>query len=638
MLVRGVRRHLAVAASLAIAALAALPSVAGAATYNKTYGFNGPAGLYAYGMDFDPTDNTVLVGDYWNYRVKRYSATGAFQRIVSHARPGGSLGGITAPYDVETDLRDRNSANEASYWVADQGSSRIVQFTHNGGWLQTIGLGGGGSDASHPGQKYAVGCGGGKMTIPTHMWVSPTTGRLYVSDPRCRAVYVFGHGGKYVSSFNWSGSGAGTPIPRGIAGDGNGHIYVVEHATRSIYVFNADGKFLRKFARVDDMNDPRGLDVDPRSQRVYVVSAIKNKVYQFSTGGTFIRSWGTTGGAGGGGQPFDSIRFPAVDNKGNVYLGDTWGYRVWKFNQNGQPLGWSEGAQPPPNGGYNRNNGVGVSPAGDLFVVDTFEQRVQKFNTASSCPNKDQCPAWMLKFGSREPAGLNSRGFGYPRELIFADGDVWIGDNNNAVLIWSAGGSFIHRFGTQGTAPGQFKGGVQGLAVAGGKVYTTDIGNCRLQVFDKAKLMAAKSIETAPAGTLLGHFGTCGSGANEMIGPRGIAVDGTHVFVGEAGGRISIWNTSTGAHRTYKPKCGSATLGVTLDLEWNNAHTWIYAADLGHKRVVRFNPSMTVCEGVTAGGGVPGGKWDGPHYLAFGPDGRLYVSDNSRHVYAFTNA
>jgi hypothetical protein len=110
------------------------------------------------------------------------------------------------------------------------------------------------------------------------------------------------------------------------------------------------------------------------------------------------------------------------------------------------------------------------------------------------------------------------------------------------------------------------------------------------------------------------------------------------VFVGEAGGRISIWNTSTGAHRTYKPKCGSATLGVTLDLEWNNAHTWIYAADLGHKRVVRFNPSMTVCEGVTAGGGVPGGKWDGPHYLAFGPDGRLYVSDNSRHVYAFTNA
>jgi hypothetical protein len=26
----------------------------------------------------------------------------------------------------------------------------------------------------------------------------------------------------------------------------------------------------------------------------------------------------------------------------------------------------------------------------------------------------------------------------------------------------------------------------------------------------------------------------------------------------------------------------------------------------------------------------------GSNYLAFGPDGRLYASDNSRHIYAFT--
>ena len=27
---------------------------------------------------------------------------------------------------------------------------------------------------------------------------------------------------------------------------------------------------------------------------------------------------------------------------------------------------------------------------------------------------------------------------------------------------------------------------------------------------------------------------------------------------------------------------------------------------------------------------------DGSNYLAFGLDGRLYASDNSRHIYAFT--
>jgi tripartite motif-containing protein 71 len=632
-------KRLAVATLVAVAALAALPAAAGAAaTYNKTFGFNGPAGLYAYGMDFDPTDNTVLVGDYWNYRVKRFSRTGSFLRIVSKTRPGGSLGGITAPYDVEADLSDRNANGNAAYWVADQGSSRIVQFTHKGKWLQTVGLGGGGTDRKHPGHKYPVGCGGGKMTIPTHLWVSPSTGRLYVSDPRCRAVYIFGHGGGFIGTFKWSGSGAGTPIPRGITGDGNGNVFVVEHNTRSVFVFSGKGQFRRKFPRVDDMNDPRGLDMDPGSKRVYVVSAYKNKVYQFnSQTGALIRSWGTSGGAAGGGTKFDSVRFPAVDRDGNVYVGDTWGYRVWKFDQNGQPMGWREGADPPPNGGYNRNNGIGVSPAGHLFVVDTFEQRVQKFDTSSSCPRKDSCPAWMMKFGSREPAGLNSKGFGYPRELIFADGNVWIGDNNNAVLVWTAGGTFVHRFGSQGSAPGQFKGGVQGLAVTGGKVYTTDIANCRLQIFSQARLMAARSIEDDP-GALLQRFGSCGSGNRQMIGPRGIVVHGNEVMVGEAGGRISVWNTRTGDHSTYKPTCGSKRLGPTFDLEWNNPQTWIYAADAGNDRVVRFKPNRSACEVVTGGGSVPGDKWDGPHYLAFGPDGKLYVSDNSRHVYAFTGA
>ena len=41
----------------------------GLVSFYKSIGFSGPAGLYAYGMDWDSTDNTILVGDYWNYRV-----------------------------------------------------------------------------------------------------------------------------------------------------------------------------------------------------------------------------------------------------------------------------------------------------------------------------------------------------------------------------------------------------------------------------------------------------------------------------------------------------------------------------------------------------------------------------------------
>jgi hypothetical protein len=38
---------------------------------------------------------------------------------------------------------------------------------------------------------------------------------------------------------------------------------------------------------------------------------------------------------------------------------------------------------------------------------------------------------------------------------------------------------------------------------------------------------------------------------------------------------------------------------------------------------------------VTTGADAPQ-RFEGPNYLDFGPDGRLYVSDNTRHVYAFT--
>jgi hypothetical protein len=72
-------------AALAVASGLA-PSSASAATLVKTIGFPGPAGLYAYGMDWDKSDNTILVADSWTYRVKRYSATRRPRRFGSPTR------------------------------------------------------------------------------------------------------------------------------------------------------------------------------------------------------------------------------------------------------------------------------------------------------------------------------------------------------------------------------------------------------------------------------------------------------------------------------------------------------------------------------------------------------------------------
>jgi sugar lactone lactonase YvrE len=650
------RRLRAVIAVTALAVAAGIaPSGASAATLVKTIGFPGPAGLYAYGMDWDQSDNTILVADYWNYRVKRYTTSGAYIGTVSKPDPLGSGSGIGAPYDVEADMIGNPSA--APLWVADQGNSRIVEFTHTGTFIRSIGRNGHGTG----GHAYPVGCGNGAMTIPTHIFADPVSGQLYVSDPRCRQVYIFNHTtGAYVGHFNWPGGFQ--PIPRGIAGDGSG-IYVVEHNTRSIYVFNRAGQYVKKLASNSDMNDPRGLDLG--GGNVFVVSAIKNKVFQYNEStGALVRSWSHTGG-GTSGPSFDSIRFPAVDGSGNVYVGDTWGcpayngpscsgadpgYRVYKYSPSGAPIAltggsctWSlQGAcsmgstQPPPMGGFNQQNGVGINPADNsLFVVDTFEQRVQKFDTASTCTSASSCPAWILQFAGRAGAGVQSEGVGYPRALVFgSDGRVWIGDNNNDVQAWTPGGgstaspaTFVHRFGSQGTSPGQFKGGVQGLTVTAGRIYATDYAGCRLQVFDENTLLHVSS-GTSALEAIVGD-----TGCSTMHGPRGVAVDPANPSVAYVtdGARLLRWNLNLGTPghpgggtMTSITSCGLAQAwGVTFH---NGAY---YIGDVGHKRIMKYVPGGACTAVVT---GLP----QGSNFVAFDTAGRMYASDNSKRILVYS--
>jgi DNA-binding beta-propeller fold protein YncE len=649
-------------------------------------------------MDWDSTDNTILVGDYWNYRVWRYTTGGQLLGSVSQHALGGQSGGITAPYDVEADPFDTDAGGKAALWVADQGSSRFVEFSHDGTWLQTIGKTTSGqatgTGTAHPGANYAFGCGAGKMQIPTHILADDvnSTHYLYVSDPACRSVWIFDHHGGFHGQLNWSGSGVGTPIPRGVAEDAAGHIFVAEFNSRKIFVFSAQtNAIIGSIAAQSDMNDVRGLDVDRANHLIYTVGAYWNRVYEFSydpakvaagtgagsTVGRFVNEWRNVDGTNNasGHQPFDSIRFPAVDGQGNVYVGETWGcdascsgssygYGVERFSPGdiaakpscnpsnatnavttcagATPLSWSTGPQPPPRGGFNQQNGIAIDASDDLYVVDTFEQRVQKLDLSSTCASAGNCPAWMLQWGSRQPASPTSDGFGYPRALTYEQGAnrIWVGDNNNAVLAFGTDGSFVHRFGSQGKNAGQFSGGVQGIQVAGGKIYATDVGGCRLQVFDEAKLLSASSIANAPAGTLLENLGGCGTATGQMTAPRGIAVDQPNnaVFVAETGtNRITRWNLSTNAATVIKPTCGGKGLAQPWGITWDPSHTWLYIGDVKNARIVRMKPDGTGCQVVVTQADLPNGmQFEGANFIEFDSSGRMWVSDNSRHVYGFT--
>jgi hypothetical protein len=713
------RRLLAVALAVGAACIGVSSAQATATvTYRASYGFSGPAGLYAYGLDFDPSDNTILVGDYWNYRVQRFTTAGVWQHTYPDITGPKLNGGIpSAPYDIAVDTTDTING-QATYWAADQGSSNFAQFAHDGTWLRTIGVQQSTvtGTTGRPGHAYPYGCGAGAMHIPTHIMVDTvqSTHYIYVGDPNCRAVYIFDHSGTYIGALNWSGSGVGTPIPRGIAEDSDGNIYVAEYNSRRIFVFSAASRaIIASSPTISDLRDVRGIALDQTNHLIYAAGAALNRVYEFSfnqaqvnAGGgasnqaiKLVNEWRNTDGTNNATkhQAFDSIRFVAVDNSGNVYTGDTWGcptyasqctattpaqdpgYRVLKFQPNdwnlkpncdptsattavttcagATTLSWSAGSEPPPQGGFNQQNGIAVVPndaetaggsADGLYVVDTFEQRVQKFDTSKTCPSNGNCPAWIRQWGGRSPSNPNNEGFGYPRALTYEPDNhhyIWVGDNNNDVMAFTQTGTFVHRFGSQGKTAGQFSGGVQGVRVQGGRVYATDYSGCRLQVFDEATLLNVASGTSALEDTV----GSCGTAnASQMLGPRGVAVDPANpaiaYVVNTSRNLITKWQLNLGAPGSFngggtasiiQPSCGlKQPWGITYE------DGWYYIGDVGNNRIVRWRPIDGACQVVWQGssGGTP--SMLGANFVEFGADPspgvhRMYISDNSRHIYAF---
>jgi DNA-binding beta-propeller fold protein YncE len=617
-----------------VAALMVLPLVAGltappataargsgstgpVATLDSTFGFTGRARLYAYGMGYDPTDGTLLVGDLWNTRVERWTTGGQLIGTVSQNGPAGGHSGISQPFGVAADA-------QGNVWVADPSRARIVEFDHNGNYLFT---------------KYTVfeHCPG--ATVPTNLAFDNDPSSqyyqyLFVSDPRCGRVYVFDHSGnfKWNFTFNLTGTGITVPIPRGLAVDSNpaspthGDVFVSEMNSRRIFVFNETGTQLSIMPTTPngtDLADPRGMALDQSRGIIYQVGAANSVVVLYKTDGTYLASWGVDTSTG---RDFNTIRYVTVDPSGDVYVSDVYGYWVWKMDPNGNLLPWGpnppgpppNGGLGPPNGGYNLNLGIAVDPANkSLYVVDSFENRVQQFNILSSCPARGTCPAWLGQFGHRGPLMPNSANLDYPHVIAYGGGYLFM-DATNGVLQLKPDGTLVTKWAAaHGPGPGQFLLGPEGITVAGTSVYTTDYGTCYLA-------------QWTYTGTLINSWSSCGSGPDQMLGPHQVAVAGNNGFVADTHhNRIAVWDLTTG-HIVSSITGFNQPWGVAVD----PTGTWVYVADTNNKQIVRVHTDGSSPEVVTTMAGTK--NLSGPTYLAFDPTGRLYVSDANHAVYTYT--
>src|SRR4030042_1223850 len=82
---------------------------------------------------------------------------------------------------------------------------------------------------------------------------------------------------------------------------------------------------------------------------------------------------------------FDAPSGVAVDASGNVYVADTYNDRIQKFSSSGTYMTqW--GTYGSSNGQFNWPSGVAVDASGYVYVADTYNNRIQRFDSSGGHP------------------------------------------------------------------------------------------------------------------------------------------------------------------------------------------------------------------------------------------------------------
>ncbi len=300
-----------------------------------------------------------------------------------------------------------------------------------------------------PVMVLSAGCGAG-APLAANTPVPPASGSPAAdAAPSTTAEVGRPAGEGVVASLGQRGSDEGQfSGPRGLALDARGNLYVADTGNRRVQVFDAQGVFLLSIA-------------DPR---------------------------------------MEGPRYVAVDDLGRIYVSDA-SDRVHLFDDSGQPL-QSFGQPGSLPSQFSQVGDLVVDAAGELYVVDSGNARVQKFSLVRGL---------LFTFGDTgEEAELLSRPQGITADAV---GNVYVGDAaSGRILKYAPGGTFL-------------------------SALATDVGELReIAIDQRGYLYAADGAQSVvriidPQGRTVMRLGE-----GQLSDPWGVAVDETgRVYVSDAG-------------------------------------------------------------------------------------------------------
>jgi DNA-binding beta-propeller fold protein YncE len=574
---RSLIRRLALASTLLICLLPAMPSSGAAAPWTRPHVeriVGGPSrpGVAAWGLAYNSFTDEMLVGDYVSNQVRRYSLTGEW--IADLSNPTVSIAGVVSALAV--DPRDG-----AIYVAAlgEAGSKDVRKYDADGNFLYNVDLPGNVAwlAVDEQGDVWVPGAFNGPRIHEYRLDDATQT----ATD--LRAVGTVGTGPGQLNRLT------------GIDVDADGNVYVVDVGNHTVHVFGPDGAWRFDVgSKTLFPGDMRGVVVDDANQRLYVANSQVGTIEVFDLTGTHLSTIGSLGH--GDGQFLDGPRQLTVTPDGHVWGADYAARRVEEFTAAGAFVrAFPDPPQPPDPAGLAAPRGVAVDRAtGDILVADNWNQRVQRFASDGSL---------LQVFGERgsfPPAGMN-----YPRSVAVdpATRNVWVAnyEGNPDLMIYNPDFEQVRRIVTP-----RF---VNDVEIVGSVAYVVVRHN-------GAADGTVLTYDTA-TGALLG---TCC--ADPLSYLRGVAVDT------KTG---NLWLTSDTSNRVFVVSAAGRLLR-TLNA---SGRPWgatvvgdvVYVTDTTAHEVVAFDRASYAKLGAFGTNGVKPGQMITPSGIDHDSAGNLYVVD-----------